>query len=393
VLLLPYNTDAPIYHYPIGTVVLILIYVSLFFAEATGEMDQDMAMELWLHFGEINPLQWLTNNFMHAGFWHLFGNMTFLWGFGLVVEGKLGWYRFVPIYLLMATLYGAMIQVIMLGSIGGALGASGVLFGLLGMAMVWAPKNDMNCFLFVVIRAFFINISIINFGLLFVGLQVLYFWLGEFRISSAGLHLAGFAIGFPVGLLFLKLNWVDCEGWDLIHVWKGQKGYGRDSIVLREEAQKLADQLSTPEHQSDQKPEVNRSATLVALRAALREKHTKAAFAIFKKVAGDDGSGWELPEAELLALIAALHQEKMWSESVPLMVQILGRFPDRGIAARLKLAQILVQAEQLPQQALAVLAKLPDDLPPEAQKRRQQIAQLAKKEIDEGAVEFEIEDW
>ena len=47
----------------------------------------------------IHPLQWLTNIFLHAGFFHLVGNMIFLWTFGFVVEGKLGWLPFTALYL------------------------------------------------------------------------------------------------------------------------------------------------------------------------------------------------------------------------------------------------------------------------------------------------------
>ncbi|MFP6666742.1 MAG: rhomboid family intramembrane serine protease [Pirellulales bacterium] len=395
--LVPYNTDAPIYHYPIGTVGLIAANVLLFFAVKTGNVNEQTAGNLVLHFAEVNPTQWLTANFMHAGFMHLLGNMMFLWGFGLVVEGKLGWYRFLPIYLLVGILYGAMVQLTMLGSIGTALGASGVLFALMGMAMVWAPKNDMNCFFFIfllfIARAYFFNMSIINFGLLFVGLQVVFFWLGDFSISSAALHLAGFAVGFPIGLLFLKLNWIDCEGWDLIHVWKGQKGYGRDSMAIREEAAKLAEKLAQPPQTAEQPPAVDHATALASLRAALRENQTKTALALFKKAGSSDPTGWELPEAELLALTATLHREEMWSESVPLLVQILRRFPERSVPTRLKLAHILVQAKQLPKQAIAVLEKLPENLPAELQERRQQIAELANKEIAEGTVEFEVQDW
>ncbi|MBM3970315.1 MAG: rhomboid family intramembrane serine protease [Planctomycetes bacterium] len=28
---------------------------------------------------------------LHAGWLHLIGNLIFVWGFGIVVEGKLGW--------------------------------------------------------------------------------------------------------------------------------------------------------------------------------------------------------------------------------------------------------------------------------------------------------------
>ncbi len=56
---------------------------------------------------------------------HLVGNMFFLWGFGLVVEGKLGWWRFLLLYLTIGAIYSVIIQTSMLGATeGGALGAS-----------------------------------------------------------------------------------------------------------------------------------------------------------------------------------------------------------------------------------------------------------------------------
>ena len=47
----------------------------------------------------IHPVQWVTSMFLHGGVLHLAGNMVFLWVFGLVVEGKLGTAKFVPLYL------------------------------------------------------------------------------------------------------------------------------------------------------------------------------------------------------------------------------------------------------------------------------------------------------
>ncbi len=47
----------------------------------------------------LHPYQWLTNNFVHADFMHILSNMLFLWSFGLVVEGKLGWLRTLAVYL------------------------------------------------------------------------------------------------------------------------------------------------------------------------------------------------------------------------------------------------------------------------------------------------------
>ena len=91
----------------------------------------------------LHPLQWLTNNFMHSGFFHLAGNMIFLWTFGLVVEGKLGWWRFLlvvprsrrsPKVRACRFLSTPQTPIEMLG-------ASGVIFGLLAMCLVWAPHE------------------------------------------------------------------------------------------------------------------------------------------------------------------------------------------------------------------------------------------------------------
>src|SRR6266566_4216395 len=92
-VLIPYNTDAPIYHFPFVTVGLIVVNAAVLVACAKAD---DQVVEGWmLQFGQgLHPLQWISNNFMHAGVMHLIGNMFFLWGFGLVVEGKLGWWRF-----------------------------------------------------------------------------------------------------------------------------------------------------------------------------------------------------------------------------------------------------------------------------------------------------------
>jgi membrane associated rhomboid family serine protease len=55
---------------------------------------------LLLQYGAgLKPWQWMTSIFMHAGIGHLLGNMIFLWAFGLIVEGKIGWLPFTLLYL------------------------------------------------------------------------------------------------------------------------------------------------------------------------------------------------------------------------------------------------------------------------------------------------------
>ena len=47
-----------------------------------------------------------TSMFLHGGFWHLFGNMIFLWIFGDNVEDAMGHWRFALFYLLCGALAG-----------------------------------------------------------------------------------------------------------------------------------------------------------------------------------------------------------------------------------------------------------------------------------------------
>ena len=154
-MLIPYSTDAPIYHPPIATIVLIVINVVCYFSLCRWEEVDDfsgpsktMLVEVqqklqealenaktpeeaekiqkqlemfelvevdgqpegsrsWssplnfiLEFGRgWRPWQWITNMFMHGDIMHLIGNMIFLWSFGLIIEGKIGSVLFTLIYL------------------------------------------------------------------------------------------------------------------------------------------------------------------------------------------------------------------------------------------------------------------------------------------------------
>jgi hypothetical protein len=68
--------------------------------------------------------------------------------------------------------------------------------------------------------------------------------------------------------------------------------------------------------------------------------------------------GWRLMEADLLGLVQALHNNKMWTESIPVMVEYLRQYSRKAVPVRLKLAQILAVEDHRPAQALKVLAKV-----------------------------------
>jgi membrane associated rhomboid family serine protease len=86
------------------------------------------------------PITYLTSTFLHADWWHVLGNMWFLWLAGFVLEDA--WGR--PLYLLVYLVAGAMACQFDVwanpGSIVHSVGASGAVAGLMGAFLVGFPK-------------------------------------------------------------------------------------------------------------------------------------------------------------------------------------------------------------------------------------------------------------
>ena len=169
-----------------------------------------------LYYGRgFDPLEWISYLFVPFGPVHLLDNMLFLWGFRLVVEGKVGWWRYLLVYLGIGIVHGFLEQFIMLGycrPVPRPTGASGVIYGLLAISLVWAPRNEVTCVTIIFFRMVYIfEFSIVDFAGFYIGSQMLMASLVDFAMSSAVIHLLGAPTGFGVGALTLKINWVDCE--------------------------------------------------------------------------------------------------------------------------------------------------------------------------------------
>lgn len=91
----------------------------------------------------------LVSLFLHGGFFHLAGNMLFLYIFGDNVEYRLGPVRYLCAYLGCGVLATLFFAVFALDSQVPLIGASGAIFGVLGSYFVWFPKNRVRCFLFL----------------------------------------------------------------------------------------------------------------------------------------------------------------------------------------------------------------------------------------------------
>jgi membrane associated rhomboid family serine protease len=120
------------------TKTLIGINAVLFVVElASGGLTSQFVDDYALVGGEVANGQWwrvVTAAFLHFNLIHLGLNMLMLWWFGGPLESLIGRRRFLTIYGLsiLAGAAGALIQ----EPVGGTIGASGAVFGILGAGLV-----------------------------------------------------------------------------------------------------------------------------------------------------------------------------------------------------------------------------------------------------------------
>jgi membrane associated rhomboid family serine protease len=147
----------------------------------------------------------LSSMFMHGGWFHLIGNMWFLWVFGNNVEDVMGRFRFVLFYLLcglaadVAQVWSNPYSTIPM------VGASGAIGGVMGAYLLLFPKVRVDTLL---ILGFFVKmISVPAWGMLgywFV-LQIL---MGLPTIGAEGggvafwAHAGGFLAGLVLAMVF-----------------------------------------------------------------------------------------------------------------------------------------------------------------------------------------------
>ena len=114
----------------------------------------------------------------------------------------------------------------------------------------------------------------------------------------------------------------------------------------------------------------------------------RAALALYDKVPDTvRDKHWDLTPEDLVALVKIMHQAKMWSESVPVMVKLIRRCPDQANPIRLKLAQVMLQVEDRPRQAIQVLGDMRGAMTEKTVRQRKSIAAKAKQAIDAGTIE------
>ena len=146
--------------------------------------------------------------FLHGGWFHLAGNMLFLWIFGNNVEDRLGYVVYPLFYVLGGLAASALQLAIAPNSTIPSLGASGAIGGVLGAYIVLFPHARVT----TLIIFFFITVIEVPAGVILAIWFVLQLFSGvgqlASEVSGGGVaywaHVGGFAFGALVAWLFYR---------------------------------------------------------------------------------------------------------------------------------------------------------------------------------------------
>jgi membrane associated rhomboid family serine protease len=138
----------------------------------------------------------LSSMFLHGGWFHLIGNMWFLWLFGNNVEDSMGHLRYLLFYLLSGLAAAALQTIVSPSSVVPMVGASGAISGVMGAYIVLYPRVRVHMLVFLFI--FVTRIAVPAY--LMLGYWFLLQLLGGSAASGEGgvafwPHVGGFVAG------------------------------------------------------------------------------------------------------------------------------------------------------------------------------------------------------
>lgn len=189
--------------------------------DATGTIST-IHCELALHGDALaagEPLAFLqlfTSMFVHADFYHIFGNLIVLLAFSLPFEERIGARPFLLIYLA-SGLVGALFQ---LGTAWGEatllMGASGAVFGLIGAFAGAFPRLVVPLPLPLVFIMIWVRTQVWKAAAAFAAVQVLFQFLsGTLGIDDRTAymaHLGGLAAGLVLAAIYVRRKGVTADG-------------------------------------------------------------------------------------------------------------------------------------------------------------------------------------
>ena len=271
-----------------------------------------------------------------------------------------------------------------------SLGASSAIFGIMIIAFLWAPENDVHLKLVGVIFirpfAYSFDATVSTLTYIFVALNFAIAAFTGFEISSTVLHLLGIPIGVAIGWGMLAARRVNCEGQDFISIMTGKRGQEQMTVeeiaerdehrkeLAREKRQELADGLKMVAHYVDR-------------------GHYDVGFKRFESLARNR-QGLVLDESLLVKMINGLEKQPAHSKLyTKLLKYYVSHYQRLHTNVTFKLAKQLLQHHQQPRRAMKVLQTVDQSKLNDAERKMlAKLARFGKQQIASGAIEVQSED-
>lgn len=200
--MIPLKDENPARNFPFLTLLFILLNMAVFVYGANlpvhpSILYSDFALvpaQFLNHPLEIYPTIY-TSMFLHAGIWHLGGNMLYLWIFGNNIENALGKFRFALFYFVCGTLAALGHIAADLDSKIPMVGASGAISGILGAYLILFPFAKIRTFIFLGFFWTIVRIPAIILLLFWIFLQI---WNSASTATGSTAwfaHIGGFVAG------------------------------------------------------------------------------------------------------------------------------------------------------------------------------------------------------
>jgi membrane associated rhomboid family serine protease len=198
----PYKDDNPTLATPAVTLLLIATNVIVWVLIQGMGAEPTLTRSVCVLGEERTWFTPLSSMFLHGGWFHLIGNMWFLWVFGNNVEDSMGHIRYLAFYLLCGLAAAAAQTYMNPSSPIPMVGASGAISGVMGAYIVLYPKVRVHM---LVILGFFITRIVVPAYLMLGYWFVIQLLGGSLSGEQGGVAFWAHAGGFIAGAILIHL--------------------------------------------------------------------------------------------------------------------------------------------------------------------------------------------
>jgi len=214
----PLRDENPTRTFPFFTIIFIIINIIVFIVELSMGRQRGYFVAKFgvvpfeiMHAVDIAPkvafgpyITLITSLFLHGSFFHLLGNMWYLWIFGNNVEDVVGHFKFIVFYILGGIAASLLQIVITANSTVPIIGASGAVSAILGAYIVKFPRARIKTLLFIFIFITLISVPAVTFIGIWFLMQLLSSAAGAASNVAWFAHIGGFLFGLITIKFFEK---------------------------------------------------------------------------------------------------------------------------------------------------------------------------------------------